>query len=113
MNLKEMGRKIAKQRKIKGLTQEKLAEKVDISVPYLSGIEAGNKIASFKIMINIVNELDMSLDYLVLDDIKTPNIKKDKYLYEFKSMIDSLDNNEKIERFIKYSRAISEQMEQE
>lgn len=113
MNLKEMGQRIAKQRRIKGLTQEKLAEKVDISVVYLSGIEAGNKIASLKIMLAIANELEMSLDYMILDDIKTPNIKKDRYLYEFKSMIDSLDNEEKIERFIKYAKAISEEIEKE
>lgn len=111
MNLKEMGQRIAKQRRIKGLTQEKLAEKVDISVVYLSGIEAGNKIASLKIMLAIANELEMSLDYMILDDIKTPNIKNDKYLYEFKAMIDSLNDKNKIERFIKYSKAISEEIE--
>ena len=56
MNLREMGQRIAKQRRIKGLTQEKLAEKVDISVVYLSGIDAGNKIASLKIMLAIANK---------------------------------------------------------
>lgn len=113
MNLKRLGERIAKQRKIKGLSQEKLAEKIDISVAYLSGIETGNKIASFKIMLAIANELDLSLDYMVLDDIKLPNVKNDKYLYEFKTMIDSLENKEKIERFIKYAKAISEEMEEE
>ena len=113
MNLREMGQRIAKQRRIKGLTQEKLAEKVDISVVYLSGIEAGNKIASLKIMLAIANELEMSLDYMILDDIKTPNIKNDKYLYEFKAMLDSLNDSEKIERFIKYSKAISEEIKKE
>ena len=32
MNLKEIGRRIANQRKLKGMTQEMLAEKAEISV---------------------------------------------------------------------------------
>ena len=35
MNLKEIGRRIANQRKLKGMTQEMLAEKAEISVGYL------------------------------------------------------------------------------
>lgn len=36
MDLKEIGNRIAKQRKIKGLTQENLAEKTKLSVVYIS-----------------------------------------------------------------------------
>lgn len=113
MDLKEMGQRIAKQRRIKKLTQEKLAEKVNISVVYLSGIEAGNKVASLKVMLAIANELEMSLDYMIFNDIKNPDIKKGEYLYEFQAMIDALNDNGKIERLIKYAKAISEEIEKE
>lgn len=36
MDLKEIGSRIAKQRKIKGLTQEALAEETELSVGYIS-----------------------------------------------------------------------------
>lgn len=113
MDIKEIGRRIAKQRKIKGYTQEELAEKSDLSVGYISGIESGNKVASLKNMLKIANVLEMSLDFMLLSDIETEEIKKDSYILEFKSMIDELDNEEKIERLIKYARVLSEEIAKE
>ncbi len=113
MNLKEIGKRIAKQRKIKGMTQEMLAEKADISVGYLSGIESGNKVASLKNMLNIANVLEMSLDFMLLNDIKTEDIKKDKYIDEFKIMLNDISDKEKIERFVNYAKALSEEIAKE
>lgn len=113
MNLKEIGRRIANQRKMKGLTQEKLAEKVDLTVGYISGIESGNKVASLKNMLKISNALEMSLDFMLLSDITTEAIKKDIYILEFQAMINTIGEKDKIEKFINYSRAISEEIAKE
>ena len=113
MDLKEIGKRIARQRKIKGYTQEELAEKTDLSVGYISGIESGNKVASLKNMLNIANVLELSLDLMLLSDISVDKIKRDSYIMEFQSMIDELEEKEKIERFINYAKAISEEIAKE
>lgn len=70
MDLKEIGRRISNQRKMLGMTQEQLAEKVDLTVGYISGIESGNKIASLKNMLKIANVLELSLDFMLLSGVR-------------------------------------------
>lgn len=113
MDLKEIGKRIARQRKLKGFLQEVLAEKANLSVGYISGIESGNKVASLKNMLNIANVLEMSLDFMLLTDIDTEKIKRNAYILEFQSMINEIGDKEKIERFIRYAKAISEQIAKE
>ena len=79
----------------------------------LSGIESGNKVASLKNMLNIANALEMSLDFMLLNDIETENIKKDKYIDEFKIMLKEIDDKDKIERFVNYAKALSEEIAKE
>lgn len=113
MNLKEIGRRIANQRKLKGYTQEKLSEMVNLSVGYISGIESGNKVASLKNMLKIANVLEMSLDFMLLSDITTNEVKHAKYIMEFQLMIENIGDNDKIEKFITYSRAIADEIARE
>lgn len=113
MDLKEIGKRIARQRKIKGISQQILAEKTDLSVGYISGIESGNKVASLKNMLNIANALDMSLDFMLLTNIKSEEIKTKAYMLEFKAMIEEIGETKKIEKFINYARAISEEIAKE
>lgn len=112
MNLKEMGRKIKSQREYRGFTQEQLSELVDITPSYLSGIESGNKIASIKIMLAIANELDMSLDYMLLDDVKndSEHTRIDCNIVEFKHILKELDDRELIDSFVAYSRVLAKEM---
>lgn len=112
MNLKEIGRKIKSQRQYIGLTQEQLSELVNITPAYLSGIESGNKVASIKVMLAIANELNMSLDYMLLNDIKndSEHTKIDCNIIEFKHILKELNDRELIDNFVAYSRAISKEM---
>lgn len=66
MNTKEMGFRIKQCRRAKNLTQEQLAEKIDISPHYLYEIERGSKSASLPILAEIAVTLQTSLDYLIL-----------------------------------------------
>lgn len=112
MNLNEIGRKIKEQRKYKGLTQAQLAEEANIAVSYLSGIEREEKIASLKVMLAIANKLNLSLDFMLLNDIENidEDAKIDSYMKEFKFMIKRIEDEEKINEFISYCHAISKEM---
>ena len=62
-----LGRRIKEARKLAKLTQEKLAEKINISTVYLGEIERGNKMPSIPVLIAIAEALDVSCDYLLRD----------------------------------------------
>lgn len=57
---KQIGLKIAYYRKLQGLTQEKLAEKLDVATPYIGQIEAPNiyKPISLTTLFRIAEALD-------------------------------------------------------
>jgi len=57
---KIIGLKIAYYRKLRGLTQEQLAEKLDVATPYVGQIEAPNmyKPISLTTLLRIANALD-------------------------------------------------------
>ncbi len=59
------GEKIRASRKQAKLTQEKLAEKVNISPTYLSEIENDRKQAGRDVLCSIAEVLDVSVDYLL------------------------------------------------
>ncbi len=71
LNYKEIGRKIKDARDRAGLTQEKLAEKADLSITHVSAIENANSKFSLRALANIASELDLSIDYLVFDSHST------------------------------------------
>lgn len=66
---KGMGKRIQGLRKAKGLTQEQLAEELDISTNYLSNIERGQDICSTSLLLRIANRLSASMDYILGDNL--------------------------------------------
>lgn len=66
-----LGKRIKEARKLAKLTQEKLAEKINISTVYLGEIERGNKMPSIPVFIAIAEALDVSCDYLLRDSAYT------------------------------------------
>ena len=65
MNYCEIGQKIRKYRKAKGLSQEKLAELVNISTTHLSHIETGNTKLSLAVLVDISKVLEIQTDDLL------------------------------------------------
>lgn len=63
----KIGSKIANLRKQHGLTQEQLAEKLDISIKHCSSVERGLSCLSLEKLIEVSYLFDVSLDYLVKD----------------------------------------------
>ena len=67
MNQKAIGRRIKSARERKHLTQEQLAEAVDLSPMHISVIERGVKPPKLETLVNIANVLDVSADNLLQD----------------------------------------------
>lgn len=62
---KLLGKKIAKKRKAKGFTQEKLADKVNISRAYMGYIEQGRNAPSLEVLEKIARVLGVSISELL------------------------------------------------
>jgi transcriptional regulator with XRE-family HTH domain len=61
---------LVKLREKKGMTQEQLAEWVELSPMHVSVIERGVKLPKLETLINIANVLDVSADVLLQDVVK-------------------------------------------
>jgi len=64
---KIIGKRIQELRKKKGITQEKLAEVIDISPHYLSALERGLYNIKLETLVKILNYLDCSADEVFCD----------------------------------------------
>ena len=67
MDLKSIGPRIKAARERKGITQESLAEIVNLSPMHVSVIERGVKPPKLETLIKIANALDVSADELLQD----------------------------------------------
>ena len=65
-DLKDIGKRIQQKRKQSGLTQEQLAEKMNVSVQMISNLERGNKAVRIENLINLCQILSVSTDYILL-----------------------------------------------
>ncbi len=62
----QIGARIQQAREISGYTQEKLADKVDVSTQYISDLERGIVGTSVPTLIKICNTLCISSDYILM-----------------------------------------------
>lgn len=65
INYYEIGQKIRKVRKAHGLSQEALAEKINISTTHMSHIETGNTKLSLSVLVAIATALEVRTDDLL------------------------------------------------
>ena len=76
MDYKMLGLNVKKYRKFRDLTQEGLAETIDVSAVFMSQIENAKGKPSLETIVNIANTLEVSLDTLVGTDINAENNRK-------------------------------------
>ncbi len=76
MDYYQLGQQIRKYRKVHGMSQEQLAEKIGISVTHMSHIETGNTKLSLQVLVDITRALDISADDLLSES--TP-ARRDQY----------------------------------
>ena len=74
MEQNALGKRIKEARKKLKLTQEELAEKAKISNVYLGEIERGTKIPSVPVLVDLIEALEVSADYLLLDSLNSANV---------------------------------------
>lgn len=65
MDYVDIGRRVHRQRLAQGLTQEQLAEKINVSTSFVGHVERGSRKASLETMVAIANALGLSMDYLL------------------------------------------------
>ena len=65
LNFKLIGRRIKESRLQKQMSQAELAEKIDMSVSYISHIETAKKQASLESLVRIVNVLGVTVDHML------------------------------------------------
>ena len=67
MDYYAIGQRIRRYRKAKGLSQEQLAEIVDISTTHMSHIETGNTKLSLQVFVDLAEALQVNVDSLLTD----------------------------------------------
>ena len=63
--LKEIGVRINARRKELGLTQEELAERMEVSIQMISNVELGKKAIRPENLVKLCNALNVSADYIL------------------------------------------------
>lgn len=74
LNYTNIGKRIAKRRKVLGIKQNALADQVAMSNNYLSGIECGKEKPSLDVLIKLCNALQVTPDYLLMGNMYSNNI---------------------------------------
>ena len=80
MNQIALGRRIREERKKSDLTQEQLAELVNVSATYIGFIERGERTLTLAKLISIAKALGVSVDYLLSDSIAADCSSQEKLL---------------------------------
>ncbi len=90
--VKILGNNIRTLRKESGWTQEKLAEKANISVPFMTQIELGRKMASLEVIEKIAKALGVSYERLFKTENTEHNDVKHKLQIIEKEFITDITN---------------------
>ena len=69
LDYKAIGKRVKIARIKADLTQEKLAEQIELSPTHLSNIETGTTKVSLTTIVNIANALSVSVDDLLCDSV--------------------------------------------
>jgi transcriptional regulator with XRE-family HTH domain len=105
VDLKKMiGIRIGDLRKQKGLTQEKLAEKMGVSPKYLSSIERGKENPTLTTIINLAQSMDVEIsDIFTFIEVEDPSKRKSLIA----SLLKEADENQ-LKKALKLLRIIIE-----
>jgi transcriptional regulator with XRE-family HTH domain len=87
-----LGKRIRMERNKLNMTQETLAEKVDLSDAYIGQIERGERKLSVHALIKLANALGVTVDYLFLDYIEVDN---DGFINQLKQIMLNRSSKEK------------------
>lgn len=80
MNLIEIGARIKAYRKSMGISQEKLAEMINVSPHYIYEIERGTKTMSLETFVTLSEALNLSTDYILFGNKKDDTVSLSEQL---------------------------------
>jgi transcriptional regulator with XRE-family HTH domain len=92
MDNKLLGKRIREERQKLNLTQEKLAECIDISDSYMGQVERGEKSVTLGTLLNLANKLGVTVDFLIQDYFASEN---DNYYDQLKQLLYERTDKEK------------------
>lgn len=78
INFEKIGLKIKETRISRNLTQENIAEAVGVNTSHISNIETGKTKVSLTTLIFICNALDVSVDYILGNELNSPSFATDR-----------------------------------
>lgn len=99
--LVELGKRVREQRNLSGYTQEKLAEKADLSAQMISTTERGTKEIKIENLYKLSRVLHISMDYLVSGQDPTKDYLEQDNSMEELSEEERKDLNTIIEVFLR------------
>lgn len=91
VNYESLGNKIRERRNFLKVTQENLANDINVSASFISDIENGRRKMSLETMIKISIALKTSLDYFILDNVKDVKLKNNTKFDELKNIFGTVD----------------------
>ena len=65
LDFRAIGKKIRERRQIRGVTQEYIANRLDVNPSHISNIECGRANPSLTALVKIANILECSVDYFI------------------------------------------------
>lgn len=92
MNYIKLGQRIREERLKLNLTQEQLAESVDISISYMGQIERGERSLTLDTLIRLVNRLSITVDYLLQD---YTDVNDENFINQLKQLMYGRDSKQK------------------
>lgn len=108
IDYKSVGERIKNSRISKNITQDKLAELIEVNPSHLCNIEKGKTKMSTDTLVNLSRGLNTSIDYLLFGDI---TLEYDQYtnmaLLEIKEILKNKNKND-VNAFIDFSKNFTE-----
>lgn len=92
MNEIMIGRRIREERLHLNLTQEALAEDVELTTAYIGQVERGERNLTLENLIKVANRLGVTVDYLLSDSV---NAEKDTTVIQLSQLLNGRTLHEK------------------
>ncbi|RRJ64713.1 XRE family transcriptional regulator [Paenibacillus oralis] len=92
MDYEALGKRLRQERHKMHLTQEKLAEKIEVSDAYIGQIERGERSLSLDTLVKLANQLGVTVDYLLHDSLE---ISDDHFIDQIQQIMAGRTSKEK------------------
>lgn len=107
---KEFGLKLKEHRKLAQISQEKFAEKINVSHQSLSGYETGAHFPSYPVLVRIIEVLDINPMHLFAFPEHFSDAKEDEFSVFFQEATIKLPKERKI-LLLKIAKCMSEDLQ--